>query len=80
MWLEARPEAYYDRDVWRCTYEYAGGGVLMNQTSNDLDLLCWMMGDPVDVSAMVSNWGHRAQIEDTAIANIKFSSGAHCNV
>ncbi len=80
MWLEARPEGYYDRDIWRCTYEHAGGGVLMNQTSHDLDLLCWMMGDPVEVSAMVSSWGHKAEIEDTAIANIRFASGAHCNV
>lgn len=80
MWLETRPEAYYDRDVWRCTWAHAGGGVLMNQTSHDLDLLCWMVGDPVEVSAMVASWGHRAEIEDTAIANIRFAGGAYANV
>ena len=80
MWLEARSESYYDRDIWRCTWEHAGGGVLMNQTSHDIDLLCWMVGDPVEVSAMVANWGHRAEIEDTAIANVRFASGACCNL
>ena len=80
QWLEARAEAYYERDIWRCTWEHAGGGVLMNQTSHDIDLLCWMMGEPVEVSAMISNWGHRAEIEDTAIANVRFASGAVCNL
>ena len=55
QWLEARPETYYDRDIWRCTWEHAGGGVLMNQTSHDLDLLCLLAGDPVEVSAMIRN-------------------------
>ena len=80
MWIETRPEVYYDRDIWRCTWEHAGGGVLMNQTSHDLDLLCWMVGDPVAVSAMMCNWGHRVEIEDTVVANIRFASGAHANV
>jgi predicted dehydrogenase len=80
QWLDTRPETYYDRDVWRCTWADAGGGVLMNQTSHDLDLLCWMMGEPVEVSAMIGSWGHRAEIEDTAVANIRFASGAIANV
>ena len=29
---------------------------------------------------MVSNWSHKAEIEDTAIANVKFASGALCNL
>ena len=80
MWLEARAETYFDRDIWRCTWEHAGGGVLMNQTSHDIDLLCWMLGDPVEVSAMVSNWAHNAEIEDTVTANVRFASGAHASL
>lgn len=80
QWLETRPETYYDRDMWRCTWAQAGGGVLMNQVSHDIDLICWLLGEPVAVSAMIENWGHKAEIEDAAIANIQFKSGALCNV
>lgn len=79
-WLETRPETYYARDRWRCTWAHAGGGVLMNQTSHDIDLVCWMIGDPVEVSAMIGNWGHAAEIEDTAIANVRFAGGAHASL
>ena len=80
QWLENRPESYYDRDVWRCTWEHAGGGVLMNQTSHDLDLLCWLFGPPVEVSAMIGNRAHRHEVEDTAIASVRFAGDAQANV
>lgn len=80
QWLENRPESYYDRDIWRSTWRHAGGGVLMNQTSHDLDLLCWLFGRPAAVSAMVCNRGHKHEVEDSAIANIRFDSGTLANV
>jgi UDP-N-acetyl-2-amino-2-deoxyglucuronate dehydrogenase len=80
QWLENRTEAYYNRDIWRCTWRHAGGGVLMNQTSHDLDLLCWLVGQPVEVSAMITNQAHQHEVEDTAIANIRFANGALANV
>lgn len=80
QWLENRPEAYYRRDIWRCTWRHAGGGVLMNQTSHDLDLLCWLLGDPTEVSAMVGNLAHQHEVEDTALANIRFAGGAYASV
>ena len=80
QWLENRPESYYERDIWRSTWRHAGGGVLMNQTSHDLDLLCWLFGRPAAVSAMICNRGHKHEVEDSAIANIRFASGALANV
>ena len=75
-WGEFRPESYYARDAWRETYRQAGGGVLMNQTSHDLDLICWLAGQPVQVSALAGNQLHRAEIEDVACANVLFANGA----
>jgi predicted dehydrogenase len=75
QWLEARPESYYARDRWRCTFERAGGGVLLNQASHDIDLLCWLFGPPAEVSATVGNRGHEHEVEDTAAATVRFASG-----
>lgn len=80
QWIDTRAETYYDRDVWRSTWANAGGGVLLNQTSHDLDLLCWMMGEPAEVSSVIGNWGHRFEVEDTAVASIRFKSGAVASV
>jgi predicted dehydrogenase len=76
MWGEFRPESYFRRDPWRNTFQSAGGGVLMNQTSHDLDLICWMLGRPVQVSAMMGNHLHEVEIEDIACANVLFKNGA----
>lgn len=74
-WIEFRPESYYARDIWRQTWRHAGGGVLMNQTSHDLDLICWLVGAPVQVSAMIGNQFHKIEVEDVVCANVLFASG-----
>ena len=75
-WIEFRPESYYARDIWRQTWRHAGGGVLMNQTSHDLDLICWLIGAPVQVSAMIGNQFHQIEVEDVVCANVLFANGA----
>lgn len=75
-WGDFRPEAYYTRDIWRGTFRYAGGGILMYHVSHDLDLICWMIGKPVQVSARVGNQLHSVQIEDVVCANVLFANGA----
>ena len=75
-WIEFRPESYYARDIWRQTWRHAGGGVLMNQTSHDLDLICWLVGDPVQVSAIIGNQFHEMEVEDVVCANVLFANGA----
>jgi UDP-N-acetyl-2-amino-2-deoxyglucuronate dehydrogenase len=74
-----RTQAYYDSDAWRGRWETEGGGVLINQTVHDLDLLCWLCGTPAEVSGMVGRLSHRTEVEDIACAAIRFANGGLCS-
>jgi UDP-N-acetyl-2-amino-2-deoxyglucuronate dehydrogenase len=72
-----RPQSYYDSGDWRGTVAIDGGGALMNQGIHALDLLIWMLGTPVRVSAQTSQIAHeRIEVEDVAAATILFDNGA----
>jgi predicted dehydrogenase len=72
-----RPQSYYDGDDWRGTLAVDGGGALMNQGIHALDLLVWMLGRPVRVSAQTGRLAHEGiEVEDLAGATIVFESGA----
>jgi UDP-N-acetyl-2-amino-2-deoxyglucuronate dehydrogenase len=72
-----RTQAYYDSGDWRGTWKLDGGGALMNQAIHSVDLLLWLMGDVVEVTALTGLLAHeRVEIEDAAVAAIRFKSGA----
>jgi UDP-N-acetyl-2-amino-2-deoxyglucuronate dehydrogenase len=75
-WAEFRPESYYAQDAWRKSWRRAGGGLLMNQASHDLDLICWMFGRPTAVSAEVVNQLHDMGLDDVLSASVMFEGGA----
>jgi UDP-N-acetyl-2-amino-2-deoxyglucuronate dehydrogenase len=70
-----RDQAYYDQDAWRGT-RGLDGGVLANQASHHVDLLEWMMGDVESVFAMGRTALVDIETEDTAVAALRFTSGA----
>ncbi|WP_291325487.1 Gfo/Idh/MocA family oxidoreductase [Desulfovibrio sp. UCD-KL4C] len=70
-----RPQAYYDQDAWRGTWGM-DGGVFANQASHHVDLLEWMLGDPVSVYAKSRTALVDIEVEDTGVAIITFASGA----
>jgi len=70
-----RDQAYYDRDEWRGTWEL-DGGVITNQASHHIDLLEWMLGDPVSVMAKTATFLVDIEADDTALAIIRFKNGA----
>ncbi len=70
-----RTQDYYDLAAWRGT-KSLDGGVLANQASHHLDLLEWMLGTPETVTAMTSRALADIETDDTAIATIRFASGA----
>jgi UDP-N-acetyl-2-amino-2-deoxyglucuronate dehydrogenase len=72
-----RGQAYYDSGGWRGTWDLDGGGSLMNQSIHTLDLLVWMLGRPVEVSAYTACLAHTdIDVEDTAVATMRFENGA----
>lgn len=72
-----RTQAYYDSGAWRGTWKLDGGGALMNQAIHSVDLLQWLMGPVVEVSAHTATLAHeRIEVEDVATATLRFASGA----
>lgn len=72
-----RTQAYYDSGGWRGTWDLDGGGALMNQAIHNVDLLYWLMGDVDSIQALTVLLAHeRIEVEDTAVAAIRFKNGA----
>jgi UDP-N-acetyl-2-amino-2-deoxyglucuronate dehydrogenase len=72
-----RSQEYYDQAGWRGTWALDGGGALMNQSIHAVDLLQWLVGEVVEVSAYTDTLAHeRIEVEDVAVAALRFGSGA----
>lgn len=72
-----RTQEYYDSGGWRGTWNLDGGGALMNQSIHNVDLLYWFMGEIETITAHTALLAHdRIEVEDTAVAIVKFRNGA----
>jgi predicted dehydrogenase len=72
-----RPQSYYDSGSWRATWAGEGGGVLLNQSPHQLDLLQWICGMPSKIRAFCHNgkW-HNIEVEDDVTAYLEYPNGA----
>jgi UDP-N-acetyl-2-amino-2-deoxyglucuronate dehydrogenase len=70
-----RTQAYYDSAGWRGSWAMDGGS-LMNQGVHYVDLLRWCMGPVTEVTAVCTTQAHQIEAEDTALAIVRFGSGA----
>ena len=76
-----RDRAYYEADAWRGTWQDEGGGILVNQSPHQLDLLLWFMGEIEELYGAWANLNHPyIEVEDTALAIIRFKNGALGNI
>jgi predicted dehydrogenase len=85
-----RDDAYYAADRWQGTLALDGGGALMNQSIHGVDAVQWLASatmpglkpneNPVEqVFGFIAQRGHSPdliEVEDTAVAVLKFRSGA----
>jgi UDP-N-acetyl-2-amino-2-deoxyglucuronate dehydrogenase len=72
-----RPQSYYDSAGWRGTKAVDGGGAALTLGVHALDLLLWLVGEPVRVQAEAACLVHeRIDVEDILAATIRFASGA----
>jgi UDP-N-acetyl-2-amino-2-deoxyglucuronate dehydrogenase len=72
-----RSQQYYDSGDWRGTWALDGGGALINQSIHYVDLLQYIMGPVEEIHAYCAARAHeRIEVEDIAVAAIKFKSGA----
>src|SRR5262245_24352192 len=71
-----RNAAYYRSDPWRGKWDTEGGGVLVNQSPHQLDILLWLMGPAAEVCGYWANVNHpTVEVDDTAVASIRFANG-----
>ena len=72
-----RPQSYFDSGGWRATWGGEGGGVLLNQSPHQLDLLQWLFGMPSRVHAFCE-FGkyHDIEVEDSVTARLTYLNGA----
>lgn len=72
-----RTDAYYASGGWRATWAGEGGGVLLNQSPHQLDLLQWLCGMPVRVSGFCAlGKRHKIEVEDEVTAYLEYANGA----
>lgn len=69
-----REQSYYNN--WHGTWDMDGGGSLMNQAIHTVDLMCWLMGEPVSVTSTMGIYNHDIETEDLTASLVKFKSGA----
>lgn len=70
-----RPQRYYDLSQWRGTWAM-DGGTLVTQGIHFIDLLQYLLGDVQSVTARIATQLVNIEVEDTAVATLKFQSGA----
>lgn len=71
-----RPDSYFKLASWRATWWGEGGGLLTNQASHNLDILCYLLGQPSRVVAWTRQLLHSIETEDTVQAMLEWSDGA----
>lgn len=73
-------QSYYDQAAWRGTWNQ-DGGALMNQSVHALDLMTWLLGQPVlSATGQIFRKTHHMEAEDLGFAILELDQGVQCLV
>jgi predicted dehydrogenase len=73
-------QAYYDQAAWRGTWRM-DGGALMNQSIHAMDLMTWLLGQPVrHATGSIFRQTHRMEAEDLGFAILELENQVQCLV
>ncbi len=73
-------QAYYDQAAWRGTWSQ-DGGALMNQSVHALDLMTWLLGQPVlAATGQIFQQTHQMEAEDLGFAILELDKNVQCLV
>lgn len=72
-----RTQEYYDSGDWRGTWQWDGGGALMNQGVHTVDVLQYLVGGVKRLWAQTRTSAHNdIEVEDIAVAAVEYTCGA----
>lgn len=72
-----RTQEYYDSGDWRGTWQWDGGGALMNQGVHTVDVLQYLVGGVKKLWAQTRTAAHEnIEVEDVAVCACEFACGA----
>lgn len=69
---------YYQDSYWRGKIAKEGGSTLINQAIHTLDLMVWMIGEPINIRSIQNNikFKNITETEDTIVSSFKFPNEA----
>ncbi len=70
-----RDHAYYEVP-WRGKWDTELGGVSMGHGIHAMDMFLWLMGEWVEVNAMMGTLDRDIEVEDVSMALVRFANGA----
>ncbi len=77
-----RSDEYYSSGDWRGKWATEGGGAMINQAIHTIDLLCFFLGIPRNVQAVISKLRHSdaVEVEDGCECIIGYENGKRANL
>jgi predicted dehydrogenase len=74
-----RSPAYY-AVPWRGKWATELGGTVMGHGIHAIDFMLWLLGEWQEVRAMIGTLDREIEVEDVAMANLRFANGAMANI